>query len=177
MAKKSSPDISADPRLGRLAQVGIITGVALILGGGLLFHHWQPQQQLKAHTEAFLNAVEDRNWNRVGQLMDDSYQDGWGLSKPEALSYGEQTFQHFATLSLTPIDLEVTPENDQQGRVRTRFEANGIGSPIATMTKNEINGLEQPFVFHWRRQSWKPFDWLLVNIENPSVELDLSQYQ
>ncbi len=176
--KPSPPDQTyQSPTLGRLPQIAIVAGVGILLSGGLLFHHWQPQQQLRSHTESFLKAVEDRNWERVGGLMASDYQDGWGLNKASALTYGEETFQHFATLSLNPLGMEITAEDDQQGRVRTQFEVRGIGSPIATLTKNEINGLDQPFVFYWQRQSWRPFDWLLVGIENPALQLDLSHLQ
>lgn len=177
MAPRSSPSPQPEAQsLGRPAQIGIVAGAALLLCGGLLWHHAQPQQQLRSHTQGFLKAVEDRDWDRVGALMAEEYQDGWGLDKAMALSYGEQTFQHFATLSFDPLDLTVTTDTDRQGRVRTRFEVRGIGSPIATLTKDEINGLDQPFVFHWQRQSGRPDDWLLVKIENPALELDLSQF-
>lgn len=179
MAPKSSfPEPThPSPTLGQLPQITIVAGAAILLSGGLLFHHWQPQQQLRSHTESFLSAVEDQDWERVGQLMASDYQDGWGLDKASALTYGEQTFQHFATLSLNPLSMEITAEDDQQGRVRTQFEVRGMGSPVATLTKNEINGLDQPFVFYWQRQSWQPFDWLLVKIENPALELDLSRLE
>ncbi len=173
MAPPSTP---APQSLGRPAQIAIVAGAALALGGGVLWHHWQPQQQLQTHTQAFLNAVEDQKWDRVGELMAADYQDGWGLDKASALSYGEQTFQHFATLSFNLLDMTATAHTDHQGQVRTRFEVRGIGSPMAALTRSEINGLDQPFVFHWQRQSWKPYDWQLVKIENSALELDLSQF-
>ncbi|HEY1583637.1 MAG TPA: hypothetical protein VGF73_11125 [Chthoniobacterales bacterium] len=39
-----------------------------------------------------------------------------------------------------------------------------------------VNSLTTPFELRWRRESWKPWDWKLVEVRNPGLELPARAY-
>ncbi len=152
----------------------IVVGTVALLGGGILRHHWQPQQQVEAHTNQLLDAMADRNWGEVSQLIADHYSDDWGFTKETGLDYSQQLFQQFTRLSFEPRTIEVTLSNNQQiGEARTKFQVDGTSrSPIATIAQTQLNALAEPFTFTWEQQSWKPFDWQLIKLDHPSLDLE-----
>ncbi len=42
------------------------------------------------------------------------------------------------------------------------------------MIKQRVNHLPEPFVLEWRRISARPWDWKLVRVSNPALELNES---
>ncbi len=47
----------------------------------------------------------------------------------------------------------------------------GSGSEFAPEIVERVNSLTEPFVLHWRRESWRPWDWKLVRVSNPGLEI------
>ena len=39
-----------------------------------------------------------------------------------------------------------------------------------------INSLTSPFELRWRKQNWQPWDWKLVQVRNPSLQLPVDAF-
>jgi hypothetical protein len=79
-------------------------------------------------------------------------------------------FAQFIAMEIKALDPEVEEANGQ-GTVRARLTLTGSGGPLAEMAIQKAAALRQPFVFEWRQASWKPWDWLLVRVDQPELEI------
>ena len=150
-----------------LALMGAL-GVAGL--GVYLTFLWQPERQVDLHQKHFLAALEGRDWNRFGGFISESYSDRWGHDKKFLLKEPREIFQQFVFLSIQQQPATI----DAQGndfRISARLLIHGTGGPLAEFAMERVNALSKPFLFHWQRQSWKPWDWALVEIEQPQLEV------
>jgi hypothetical protein len=141
--------------------------LALALYGTWL---WQPARQVQRHTATFLKAVERRNWNKVATLMADDYADRWGHDKGFVVNELPHVFQQFISVDIQndpSLPADVGPE----GISATSVKISGGGSPIAQFVVEQVNKLQKPFYFTWRRASWKPWDWKLSRVEQSELEI------
>ncbi len=106
--------------------------------------------------------------------MAESYRDGWGLDKQQALAYSREIFSQFWHLRLQPQAIQVQPEPrdpHRQGQATLWFVIEGAGGPLANWTREQVNALEQPFLLHWQRRGGDPYRWELTRLENPALDL------
>ncbi len=131
---------------------------------------WQPERQLLLHQAHLRGAIEARNWGRVEALIDPAYADRWGYTRESGIREARQWLGQFFALTVT-----AEPAGDQWtadgGTVTERWSIDGTGAEGAEMVKENVNALHAPFVFQWRHGSWKPWDWTLVRVDNPELNL------
>jgi hypothetical protein len=132
---------------------------------------WQPERQVRRHTEALLEACEDRDWEELRALLADDYSDRWGHDKAEAADRARQVFAQFLFLKLEARELEVE-EAEATGLARAHLVLQGRGGPLAEMAIQRLAELRQPFVFRWQQRSWKPWDWQLVQVEQAELRIE-----
>lgn len=134
---------------------------------------WQPSRQLRRHTEKLLAAVEDQNWRKMADIMANDYSDRWGHDKATVGEHTRQVFAQFFVLTVQGTDLEVE-EADAVGTVRVQIAIKGRGGPLADIVIARVAELKEPFAFTWRQGSWKPWDWKLIRVDQP--ELEITEY-
>ncbi len=49
-------------------------------------------------------------------------------------------------------------------------------SDVMELLEERLNSLPTPFGLEWRRLSGKPWDWKLVRVSNPSLEIPADSY-
>ncbi|MGC3991716.1 MAG: hypothetical protein QM796_18895 [Chthoniobacteraceae bacterium] len=144
--------------------------VVILVLAYLLFSLWQPERQVALHQEHLLQAYSDRKWSKVEGFLDDAYADRWGHKKEDILRLSRIAFAQF-------IAPEVTGLSPQLGwkagtaTITEKLAVAGEGNEFAQEAERRINRLPQPFVFTWQRKSWKPWDWTLVCVDNPGLEI------
>lgn len=131
---------------------------------------WQPARQVQLHQTNLLRAVEKRNWERFASFMADDYSDRWGHDKEFVLRESREVFRQFLFLTVRQ-EVRAMQIGDQRGTVVARIELAGSGGPLATVARERVNALSEPFTFRWRQRSWKPWDWQLVDVDQPELEL------
>jgi hypothetical protein len=134
------------------------------------FWLWQPERQLLLHQASFRAAIERRDWNRVRDLMDPAYADRWGYTRDTGVQEARQYLGQFFALTVNAqlVSDQLTPEG---GTVTERWQLDGTGTELAAMVEQYANAAHAPFVFQWRRRSWKPWDWTLVRVDNAELNL------
>ncbi|MEN9224552.1 MAG: hypothetical protein Q6L60_10255 [Thermostichus sp. HHBFW_bins_43] len=167
----SSSSARQSPPLSPWIRWGLVGSVVVAIGLGAFWQYGQPERQVRAHTETLLRAVEGRHWERVESLFSEAYADDWGFDKQTALSYGQQIFGQFFRLRIQPQELQVQISPDNSGRATVWFVIEGSGGPLANLTRDQVNALEQPFQFYWQRPGGNPYRWELMRIENPDLEI------
>jgi hypothetical protein len=131
---------------------------------------WQPERQLLLHQANFRRAVEDRNWGKIGRMIDAGYSDRWGYTRETGMREAQQWLGQFFALTVTAAG-----ETDQLtaagGTVTEPWKLDGTGTAGAQMVIDAVNGVRTPFVFQWKHGSWKPWDWTLVRVDNAGLDL------
>ena len=73
-------------------------------------------------------------------------------------------------LRLKAIDPNRTIENGV-GLWRSRIVIEGDDADLGAVMKERVNSLTTPFELQWRRVSGKPWDWKLVRVSNPELDI------
>jgi hypothetical protein len=132
---------------------------------------WQPERQVMKHQENILKSIEKRNWSSFAKFIAADYSDRWKHDRTFVLRESREIFRHF-------FAVEIESGNTQQmisggkGLVTAQIRLAGNGTPIAELVKQEVNSLREPFSFEWKRKSWKPWDWQLVRLDHPRLNVN-----
>jgi hypothetical protein len=150
---------------------GFIAGLLLaIILGVWLSQLWQPARQVSLHTEHLLRDVAEKRWARIEKFVAADYQDDWGHDRASALARLRQVLSYTRNARIEPsVPIVRVGEGEGSWRARITFEADP--NEVTDLIRSRVNALEEPFDLRWRRQSWKPWDWQLVRVSNPALEL------
>jgi hypothetical protein len=67
-------------------RVGFYGGLVIARCAGLyLIWLWQPERQVRRHTESFFQAIEHKNWDAAADFVAADYQDQWGDDRMRVL--------------------------------------------------------------------------------------------
>jgi hypothetical protein len=143
--------------------------VVPILAVLLLLIHWRPTRQVRLHQEHLFEAVGSRDWKKVGGFLAADYKDRWGQTREVALQRLPQAFQDFLSCS---VESEKRSIEWQDGACifKSRIRILGSGGGIARYVMAELDQLTEPFALTWRQQSWLPWDWALVSVDQPQLK-------
>ena len=148
--------------------------VALLTGVALLWL-WQPERQVRKHTESLFHAMEGKNWERLEGLVASDYMDQWGHDRSRMLERVREVFGYVRNVRITSS--AGTVQVDQRtarwtGKIVIETDQN----EMATLVRERINSLTTPFEMEWRRLSAKPWDWKLVRVSNEGFEIPAEAY-
>jgi hypothetical protein len=152
---------------------GLVCALAL---GVFLIRLWQPEQQARKHSEHLLQAIMDHDWDRFDRMVADDYRDQWGHDRATVLERTKMVAQYARGLRINAIGSNVQVENrTAHWRAYISIEGDKDNEAIALM-KERVNTIKTPFELEWRRNSGKPWDWKLVAVRNPQLELPAAYY-
>ena len=136
-----------------------------------LFSLWQPEKQIRRHQRQLESAIEDADWAEFRELLSDRYSDRWGHDKEFVISRAREVFRPF-TMSIKG-EIQSLAVEEGRGEVRTRLQIDPkIGDPRFSFgVIRRANSLAEPWVFRWEKQSWKPWDWQLLYVDQPEIEI------
>lgn len=147
-------------------------GILLVAGVLWLVWFFLPGPTVERKFSSLLSSVEKRNWEAFSGMLSPDYSDRWGQTAESLPSLAREGFQHFYYLKITP---EFRPEAIASGgremRISAKLHFSGGGSPLAVMVMDEANALGESFEFTYRKESWKPWDWKLVSMDHPALQL------
>ena len=133
---------------------------------------WQPARQVRLHQRHLLKAVEKRNWTNVGKFIGAEYRDRWEHDKENVIAQASPVFAQFLFCNIDAQEHSLALA-EGTGTIGVRLAMSGSGGPIAEMVKERVNSLTDPFTFKWAHKSWKPWDWELISVDQP--QLDISE--
>lgn len=143
--------------------------IVAVLWGVYLFRLWQPQRQIELHNVHLLEKIEKHNWKNVGEFIGENYQDRWGNDRRLLL---ERLPQVFRALGKTRIESSAISVRSEEGRGYWTAKITVTGSgELADFIQNRVNLLDAPFEFEWQHGATWPWDWKLVAVRNPALEI------
>jgi hypothetical protein len=141
-----------------------------IFVGFWLVHLWSGPEQVQLHSENFLRQVEKRDILGAGNFIAADYHDDWGDDRALLLNRLRLVVGSLNSLTIKAGEPNVTL-TPPDASWKAKIQINGSGSELASELNTRVNSLTTPFELHWRRKSWKPWDWDLVEIRNPSLQI------
>jgi hypothetical protein len=152
---------------------GFYAGLIVALFLGLwLAQLWSAEKQVRLHSQHLLRQIEKRNWTAAGEFVAAEYRDEWGDDRALLLSRLRLALRFFSSLTIsarTPL-VQLEPPF---GIWRARVELAGkdAGAEMTPEIIRRVNSLTTPFELRWRHESWKPWDWKLVEVRNPELDV------
>lgn len=147
--------------------------VAFILGVWLV-QLWSAENQVRLHGEHLVQQVEGRSWSAVSDYLAPDYHDAWGDDRTRLLTRLHLLGRFLFDLTIT-ISSGRTQVNGDDATWSVRLQLAGRGEAAAEI-ESRVNSLTTPFVLHWHRASWKPWDWKLVQVTNETLEIQSGEF-
>jgi hypothetical protein len=129
---------------------------------------WPAENQVRLHSEHFISQVEKRNWAAAGDFIAIEYRDDWGHDRTEILHRLHLIVRLFSSLTISAANPQVSTDS-VAGWWSAKIRIAGSGAESAAEIVTRVNSMGEPFVLHWHRESWRPWDWKLVRVSNPSL--------
>ncbi len=156
----------------------VVLGLVLILGLWLALPFFSAGRGVERAWDEVIAAIEDKDTEALGRLLGDDYADGFGLDRAGAIQLAAQIRAHFVVCNLRREKSELVMDPSKNSAVtRALMRFSGSGSPVAQGAIQASAASHTPTAFRWRRNSWKPWDWRLVSIDNPDAARALSSFQ
>ena len=149
---------------------GVYAGliVALIVGV-FLIRLWQPERQVDLHSKHLCAHIEKKNWTRVGEFIAADYQDQWGHDRTLVLERLREVLRALSNARIEAASPIVRAESGR-GQWIAKITIEGTGE-YAELIKARVNSLDAPFELEWRQGPTWPWDWKLVAVRNPALEI------
>jgi len=150
---------------------GFYAGLLLAVGLGLyLLQLWDAGNQVRLHSTHLLTALEKDKWSDVTDFLDPSYSDQWGHDRATVLARLQQVLPYARNLRLRAQEVVVSAASGE-GKWIAHITLEADPNEVSTFLQERVNTLGEPFALQWRRVSWKPWDWKLVRVTNPALEI------
>jgi hypothetical protein len=131
---------------------------------------WQQERQIVRHTENLFRRIEQKNWSGFVDLVAVDYADQWGDDRALLLERMRLVLGYSRQVHLHVSDSNCEIDNGV-GIWRGRITIEGDDSDLVATAKVQVNSLTTPFELRWRKVSDKPWDWKLVRVSNPDLEI------
>jgi hypothetical protein len=146
-----------------------------ILAGLWLAQLWQAEKQIRLHSEHFVRQIEKRNWSGAGDFISIEYRDDWGHDRKEITNRLQLVLRSFSSLTIKAANPQLSAD-PPAGWWSAKIQIEGSGTEFSPEIVSRVNSLPEPFVLHWRHESWRPWDWKLVRVSNPSLKISGEVY-
>ncbi len=152
-------------------RTGLLAGlIGAIVLGLYLFQLWDAENQVRLHSEHLLVALEKKQWTAVNEFLDPTYEDQWGHDRALVVSRLQQILPYARNLHIRPREV-IAQGADGSGTWRARITLEADPNEVSAFILSRVNPLAEPFTLTWRHASRKPWDWKLVRVINPALEL------
>jgi hypothetical protein len=144
-------------------------GLALVLATYLMWL-WGAEHQVRLHTDHLLHAIENKSWSNFATFIADDYHDQWNQDRATVLERTRAVFTYLRGVHIQVASPSVQAENGF-GKWQGSIKLETADNEFAGLVKERVNSLTTPFTLEWRRVSGKPWDWKLVRVSNPALEI------
>lgn len=130
-------------------------------------------EQVTRSQAKLIAAIEDKKWGRCRGLTSPAYGDRWGFDRRKLGLALKDVGSQFVIV----LDLEWTTEStekiaDDHYSISGRGRLTGMGTAFASAIESQAARYgDALFTFHWKKQSWLPWDWQLQKIAHPSLSI------
>ncbi len=116
------------------------------------------------------HAVERKNWSHAADFIGNDYQDQWGDDRARVLERAREFFRYLRGFRVNFSTATVNVDHRRATWI-AKITIEGAEGEVMAEVKERVNSLATPFELEWRRVSAKPWDWKLVRVSNPDLEI------
>lgn len=132
---------------------------------------------LERKQAALLDGIERRNQARILRLVSREYTDRWQFQREEIAESLVDVGRQFLTLMLSREGEHWEREGDTATlSVHWKIDGKALG-PGAQEAMRILNRIESPFEFTWKKESFLPSSWKLIQVEQKELPDDLYGYR
>jgi len=146
-----------------------------LCAGLYLIWLWQPERQVRHHTENFFHAIEHKKWDAAADFLAADYQDQWGDDRLRVLGRLREGFRYVRgprVIASNPSVQVRTQRAVWSGKITLYNSDHDVMEVLA----QRVNSLPSPFELEWHHLSGKPWDWKLTRVSNPAFEISADVY-
>lgn len=127
-----------------------------------------PERQILAAQETFIEALEEHDWETVTLMLAPDFAGPRGLNAQSAMPELQKALGGFVTLDIeTPEPLvQAAPK---LGVTTQRIKLIGLGSTFAIAVRERANQIQTPWLLHWRKTGFWPWEWELTQAHNDEL--------
>ena len=144
--------------------------IATILLGLFLIWLWQPERQVRRHTENFLHTIEHKSWTTAADFIGSDYHDQWGDDRARVLERMREGFRYVRGVRISASNITLRIEN-RRAIWGGKIMIDGDEGEGMALLKERVNSLATPFKLEWHHVSAKPWNWKLVHVSNSTLEI------
>jgi hypothetical protein len=126
------------------------------------------ETQMLGVQTSFIEALKNRKWSKIETMVCADYMDEWGQDKAMVQETMKQLLSGFFFLSIEARVVS-SPVVTGTGYVKTTLKLEGHGAGISGMVMTEANRVKEPWLFHWHKRGFWPWNWELVQMHNDGV--------
>jgi hypothetical protein len=130
---------------------------------------WQAPRQVELHSVHLLAQIQEKDLKAVEDFIGQHYKDQWDHDRTLLL---ERLREVSRALPNPRIEWTAPAVQTAGGRGTwtAKITLRSTGE-FADYITSRVNSVESPFEFEWQRGATWPWDWKLVAVKNPSLEL------
>lgn len=156
----------------------VVVGLLLVVALAVALPWLSPKRGVERSSRALAEALVEKDKEALAALLADNYSDGFGFDRAQAITAAFTFREHFVICTVTYEEPQLTlAADDRAAIIRALVRLDGQGSPVAQAAIQSSKNTATPTSFRWRRDSWKPWDWKLVSIDNPDAVRAMSRFQ
>lgn len=158
-----------------LVSFGALLVLALLLGLPWL----SPTRGVQRAWKNVAAAIEENDREALAAYLADNYHDGFGFGREEALQMVATVRGQFivCAIRLDQPEVVMDPNTKRSARTHALVRLDGQGTQVATAAIQASQASQTRTVFHWRRASWKPWDWRLTSVENADAARGIARFE
>ncbi len=157
-----------------LTVLGCLLVAALALGLPRL----SPERGVERAWAGLVRAIEKNDRERLTAYLTEDYKDAFGLGREQAVELVASVRGQFVVCTIRRERPMRELRDDKRAAVtRALIRVEGQGSPVAAAVVQTAQSTQTPTEFRWRRDTWKPWDWRLVSVDNPEAARAIARYQ
>jgi len=126
------------------------------------------ERQILAAQETFIEALEEHDWEKVSLMLAPDFVGPQGLNAQTAMPELQKALGGFVTLDIEAQEPTVQA-SPKLGVSTQRIKVIGLGSSFAIAVRERANQLQTPWLLHWRKTGFWPWDWELTQAHNDSL--------
>ena len=154
--------------LTRPLTIVITIVVALLWLTYLIIFKWNAEAMVTSRHEELMSRISAKKFKKCSPYFSDTYLDQWNFDRDDILLSIRDIGGQFFILNITMEEFTISTEGDT-ARSSSILRLSGSGSGGAQLVVGEANRVNTPFVFHWRKEDWRPSSWRIHRVENEGL--------
>ena len=106
----------------------------------------------------------------VSDLIGSDYRDRWNHDRTNLIERMREVMRYLRGMRIVTGEPAIKIDN-RNAVWMGKITIEGDTGEAMALIKERINSLGAPFELQWRRDSAKPWDWKLVGVSNPELQL------